>query len=130
MIFCEDMQKTMQEIRSQGKKKLDQKWLEPRIHGTQGTPDLNDRNHTTCHRGKEKTTLENAGKSHDQHWSYYGLLGVAELQLKPGVTQQLCNIAEKGPEWWMTLQRIPTEAECDEDIKKYDREFMGDYDKR
>ena len=42
---------------------------------------------------------------------------VAELHLKPDVTQQLYNITERGIEWWRTLQRIPPETECDEEIK-------------
>ena len=75
-ILGENMRKTMQEIRSQGKTKLNQERLEPGIHGTQSTPDLPDRNQTTCHRGKKKTTLENDRRSQDQHRTHHGLLGV------------------------------------------------------
>ena len=50
---------------------------------------------------------------------------VEEHQLRPDVTQQLCNITEKGQEWCKTLQRIPTEAECDEAIIEIGLRILG-----
>ena len=41
------------------------------------------------------------------------------------MTQQLYNITKKGPERRRALQRIPTEAECDEDIKEIQSRILG-----
>ena len=100
------------------------------IHKALLTTMIEIRRHVTGAKRRRSSRTRDEAKINMGFIMDYRESQVVELQLKPDVTKHLCNITEKGPKLWRTLQRIPTDAECDEDKHKYDREFMGDYDKR